>query len=54
VRPKPVRLLSMTRMTHSQMKLFTDNGLKNQEVWDAYRTIKEEVRQKMLDIQFGI
>jgi hypothetical protein len=36
------------------MKLFIDNGLKKQDAWDAYRSIKEEIRQKMLDIQFGI
>jgi hypothetical protein len=54
VRPKPVRLLSINRMTHSQMKLFTDNGLKKQDAWDAYRTIKEEVRQKMLDMSCQI
>jgi hypothetical protein len=41
-------------MTHSQMKLFMDNGLKKGEVWDAYRTIKEDVRQKMLDMSCQI
>jgi hypothetical protein len=54
VRPKPVRLLSMTRMTHSQMKLFMDNGLKKDQAWDAYRLIKEEVKQKMLDMSCQI
>jgi hypothetical protein len=51
---KPVRLLSVNRMTHSQMKLFLDNGLGKSEAWDAYRTIKEEVRQKMLDMSCQI
>jgi hypothetical protein len=51
---KPVRLLSLNRMTHSQMKLFIDNGLKKGEAWDAYRIIKEEVRQKMLDMSCQI
>ncbi|MDR2078104.1 MAG: hypothetical protein LBP74_00095 [Treponema sp.] len=54
VMAKPVRLLSLNRMTHSQMKLFTDNGLGKNEAWDAYRTIKEEVRQKMLDMSCQI
>jgi hypothetical protein len=54
VREKQVRLLSLNRMTHSQMKLFTDNGLKKQNAWNAYRTIKEEVRQKMLDMSCQI
>jgi hypothetical protein len=51
---KPVRLLSPNRMIHSQMKLFMDNGLKKGEIWDAYRTIKEDVRQKMLDMSCQI
>jgi putative component of toxin-antitoxin plasmid stabilization module len=54
VKSKPVRLLSPNRMTHSQMKLFSDNGLKKQDAWNAYRTIKEEVRQKMLDMSCQI
>jgi hypothetical protein len=54
IKVKPVRLLSPSRMTHSQMKLFIDNGLKKHEVWDAYRIIKEEVRQKMLDMSCQI
>jgi hypothetical protein len=41
-------------MIHSQMKLFMDNGLKKGEIWDAYRTIKEDVRQKMLDMSCQI
>jgi hypothetical protein len=52
--PKSVRLLSTSRMTHSQMKLFMDNGLKKDQVWDAYRLIKDEVRQKMLDMSCQI
>ncbi|MDR2079999.1 MAG: hypothetical protein LBP74_09795 [Treponema sp.] len=54
IRVKPVRLLSTSRMTHSQMKLFIDNGLKKHAAWDAYRIIKEEVRQKMLDMSCQI
>jgi hypothetical protein len=41
-------------MTHAQMKLFTDNGLEKQDAWDAYRTIKADVRQKMLDMSCQI
>jgi hypothetical protein len=54
IKVKPVRLLSPSRMTHSQMKLFIDNGLKKHEAWDAHRIIKEEVRQKMLDMSCQI
>ncbi|MDR0386788.1 MAG: hypothetical protein LBH57_02005, partial [Treponema sp.] len=54
IRPKPVRMLPVNRMTTSQMNLFIDNGLKKDQVWDAYRVIKEEVRQKMLDMSCQI
>jgi hypothetical protein len=54
IRVKQVRLLSPSRMTHAQMKLFTDNGLEKQDAWDAWRTIKADVRQKMLDMSCQI
>jgi hypothetical protein len=51
---KQVRLLSLNRMTHPQMNFFNRNGLYKKDAWDAYRAIKEDVRQKMLDMSCQI
>jgi hypothetical protein len=50
LRPKPIRLLSMRTMTNDQAAFFKENGIGKKEMWNAWREIRTDLEQKLIDM----
>ncbi|GMO40559.1 MAG: hypothetical protein Ta2F_16670 [Termitinemataceae bacterium] len=51
IKAKPVRIMPDTKMLHQQTEIFLSQGLDRSQSWDAYKKVREELDQKLLDMQ---
>jgi hypothetical protein len=50
IKPSPIRLLSINRMTSDQSRFFQENNLNKVETWKAWSEIRANLEQKMMDM----